>query len=120
MVSRLPRRTLDGADDAHIRAAAADMAVHRIDDLLPAGLGRLLEEGRRLHDLARLAVAALRDLLGDPRLLQRMVGIGRQALDRRHLAAGDVLQLRLARARGLAVDMNRARTALGDAAAELG
>ena len=36
------------------------------------------QQRRGRHDLARLAVAALRHLLGDPRLLQRVVAVGRR------------------------------------------
>src|SRR5690348_2585454 len=35
MASGLPRGALDGADDAQIGAAAADVAVHVLDDLRP-------------------------------------------------------------------------------------
>ena len=65
-------RALDRAVDALIGAAAADVAGHGGVDLRVGRLRRLGEERRRRHDLARLAVAALRHLLGDPRLLQRM------------------------------------------------
>ena len=75
MVSLL-RGALDGAHDARIGAAAADVAVHVRDDLLARRLLVLREQRRRLHDLAGLAVAALRHLLGDPRLLQRMAAVG--------------------------------------------
>src|SRR5262245_1765201 len=81
VMSGLPAGALDGGDDAVVGAAAADVAVHVLDDLGPARPGIGLEELGRLHDLARLAVAALRHLLGDPRLLQRMRRIVRQALD---------------------------------------
>ena len=70
---------------SNIGPAAADVAVHMLDDLLAGGLGIASEERRRLHDLPGLAIAALRHLLGDPGFLQRMAGVRRQALDRCHL-----------------------------------
>ena len=69
---RLCRGALDRADDAGMRAAAAEIVGERLLDL---GLARLLvlrEEGRRLHDHAVDAVAALRGLFVDEGLLHRM------------------------------------------------
>src|SRR5512145_307938 len=74
-MSGLLRRALDRGDDAVVGAAAADVAVHMTDDLGACGFGLRLEELGGLHDLPRLAVAALRHFLGDPRFLQGMRGI---------------------------------------------
>src|SRR5271155_5058526 len=71
MVLSLPH-ALNGGDDLTVSAAAADVAVHVGDDLFARRLGVLRQQVRRLHDLAGLAVAALRHLHGDPGLLQRM------------------------------------------------
>src|SRR5262249_46550181 len=74
-----------------------------------------------LHDLAGLAVAALRRLDVDPGLLERAQAAGRrQPLDRRDLLADDVLDLGPARAGRLAVDQDGAAAALADATAALG
>ena len=57
-----------------------------------SSLGRIAilgEQRRRLHDLAGLAVAALRHLLGDPGLLQRMLALGVETFDRGDLLAGE-------------------------------
>src|SRR5215213_7873335 len=78
---------LDGGDDAGVGAAAADVAVHVTEDLVAARAFVRGEELGGLHDLARLAVAALRHGLVDPRLLQRMRGGGREAFDRGHALA---------------------------------
>src|ERR1700730_7882536 len=83
-----------------------------------ARVGVLGEQGGRLHDLAGLAVAALRNLLGDPRLLQRMVALGAEAFDGGDLLAGDVAERSLAGSHGLAVDVNRTGAAQAGAAAE--
>src|SRR5574341_230324 len=113
-------RTLDRGDDLVVGAAAADIALHVLDDLRARGFLVLRQERGRGHDLARLAVAALRRLLGNPRFLQRMVGRGRQSFDGRDLLPGDRRDRRDARARRLAVDVHGAGAALGDAAPELG
>jgi hypothetical protein len=63
---------LDGGDDAMVGPAAADIAVHVGDDVGAAGLGILRQQLGRLHDLAGLAVAALRHFFHDPGLLQGM------------------------------------------------
>src|SRR5262244_1463173 len=72
----MAQAALDGRDDAVIGSAAADIVVHVGDDIGAGGLRVLCEKFRRLHDLARLAVAALRHLFHHPRLLQRMRGGG--------------------------------------------
>ena len=56
--------------DARIGHAAAEIAVHMRDDFILGRIGILRQQRGRLHDLAGLAVAALRNLLGDPGLLQ--------------------------------------------------
>ena len=70
--SALPRGALDRAHDALIGSAAADVGAHVLDDLGARRLRLLLEQVGRAHDLAGLAVAALRHLLGEPGLLQRV------------------------------------------------
>src|SRR6267143_2063215 len=113
------RRALDRGDDLVVGAAAAKIAVHVLHDLLSRRAFRPGKQRRRGHELARLAVAALRHLLGDPRLLQRVIAVGRKPLD-----GGDSLSLNRryrgdARSRRRAVDVHRACAALRDAAAEL-
>src|SRR6266571_5120630 len=65
------RRAMDGGPDALIRAAAADVG-HRRVDVGVARVRGLREQRGRGHDLARLAIAALRYVFRDPRLLHRM------------------------------------------------
>src|SRR6202051_396431 len=108
---------LDGAKDARIGAATADIAVHMANDVVTARILVGRKQRRGLHDLAGLAIAALRHLQVEPGLLQRMVAVGRQALD-----GGDVLARHhghrdLARAHRLAVEMHRAGAAHAGAAA---
>src|SRR5947209_3140580 len=118
-ISGLLRRALDGGDDAVVCAAAADVAVHVADDLVARGILVAGEELRGLHDLPRLAVAALRHLLGDPRRLQRMRAIGREPLDRHHVGAFHAADRGGARAHRLAIDVHGARAAERRTAAEL-
>src|SRR5262249_7294906 len=89
-----------------------------IDVLIGRGR-KVVDERHRLHDLARLAVAALRDLKLGPRLLHRMPALGIEPLDGRDLSAGDAGEGRYAGARRSAADMDRAGAAHPDAAAEL-
>src|SRR5262249_47932442 len=116
----LPARgALDGADDPAVGPAAAEIAVHRLHDLRTRGLRRLRQQGRGLHDLARLTVAALKHLLGDPRLLRRMTAIRRQAFDCRDPLAFDGLHPGHAGPHGLTVDVHGTGAAHRDAAAVL-
>src|SRR5690348_9245303 len=77
----LLRRALNGARDPDVGAAAADVRAHVFHDFVPARVALLFKQACGAHDLAGLAVAALRHLLRQPGLLQRMTGIRRQPLD---------------------------------------
>src|SRR5580704_14142372 len=107
----------DGAEDARIGPAAADIAVHVANDVVAARslVGR--QQCGGLHDLAGLAITALRHLQIEPGLLQWMVAIGRQALDGGDVPARHHRHRRLARAHRLAVEMHRAGAAHAGAAA---
>src|ERR1700752_4001435 len=96
---------LDGGGDALIAAAATDVAAHRVVDL---GLGRVLRRRQQrggLHDLAGLAITALRDIQSAQRFLYRVISGAIEALDRRHRAAGGVADGCGAGAGRLAVDV---------------
>src|SRR5256885_15592071 len=70
-------RILDRGADLVVRPAAADIAGHRLVDVLVArGLVRG-EQRHRAHDLAALAVAALRHVVLDPRRLHRFADAAR-------------------------------------------
>jgi len=110
---------LDGGGDALIAAAAADIAAHRTVDLV---FGRVLvrrDQCGGLHDLARLAIPALRDIQGAPCLLHRMIALGIEPLDGGHRTAGDIVYGGDAGAGGLAIDMDGAGAAQRHAAAVL-
>src|SRR5882672_1972200 len=118
--SRLDRGgAMDRLADFLVGPTATDIG-HRLVDL---GVGRrrgLLEQRYRSHDLARLAVAALRHLLFDPRLLHRMAAVGRNTFDRGHRILADHAHRHAGGAGRLAVDMDGAGAALLDAAAVFG
>src|SRR5712671_3325978 len=108
---------LDGGGDALIAAATANIAAHRVVDLV---LGRVLcrrKERCGLHDLADLTVAALRHVEGAPSLLDRVIAVAIEAFDRGHRAARDIIDGGDAGSGGFAVDMNGACAAERHAAA---
>ena len=110
---------LDRLADAHIGAAAADVARHRGVDIGIVGIGRRGEQRRGRHDLAGLAIAALHDFEVEPGLLHLGAG-GRRAdaFDGGDRAVADRADRQHAGAHRLAVDMHGAGAALRDAAAE--
>jgi hypothetical protein len=81
---------VDGVFDALVTAAAADVARHRFTYLVVGGFGILREKGGGLHDLAGLAVTALRHIDLTPSLLDGVVAGGMKAFDRRHFPAGRI------------------------------
>src|SRR6516165_9927651 len=110
-MSRSCSSRLDGGGDTLIAAAAADVPAHRAVDLL---LGRVLcrrKERCRLHDLAGLTIAALRDIQGAPRLLHRVIAVAVEPFDRRYRTTADITDGRSAGSGGFAVDMNGAGAA---------
>src|SRR5580704_1366890 len=89
--------------DALVGAAATDIG-HRLVDVLVGRLRGALEEGCRGHDLAGLAVAALRHVDRKPCLLHGMRARGREALDGDDLVGRlDVADPHRARPRHLAI-----------------
>src|SRR5438034_10767147 len=77
-----------------------------------------LEQCAHCHDHARLAVAALRDLMVDPGLLNRGKSALAKRFDRRDLSPDDGTDGSDATALDVAIDMHGACAALGNAAAE--
>lgn len=113
--SRL-RGSMDRLANARISAAAAQVAVHRRVDIGIGGLGLVLQKRRRRHDLACLAITALRHVVIDPRGLQRMqlAVLAGEAFDRRDLLICGGSDRNRAGANGCAVQVNGARAALSD------
>src|SRR5579863_5841104 len=100
---------LDGADDAEMSAAAADVAVQRSLDVGDRRVRVLVEQSLGAHHHAVHAIAALRRLFLDKRRLDRVrVSDAAQSFER-----GDALILRRRRrehagAHGVAIDEHRA------------
>src|ERR1017187_243385 len=104
-----------------MRAAAAQMRVERLADLRVGRVRGALEQSNRPHDHPRNAVAALRGLLVDERLLHRMQTPGaRQSLERHDAATDERVDARRARRGRLTVHQDGAGKALLESAAVLG
>src|SRR6267143_5892498 len=86
---RTVRRVLDSLADSHISAAATDVPRHGGVDIAIGRVGLGGEQCRCGHDLARLAIAALRYVQVDPGLLDLLAGgCGANGLDRGDALAG--------------------------------
>src|SRR3954464_5554055 len=82
------RRGVDGFPDLLESAATADVA-HRVVDIGVGRLGLVLEQRRGGHDHSRLAVAALRNVVLEPRLLH----LGQHAVGGETFDGGDLFSL---------------------------
>src|ERR1700730_7077384 len=88
-----------GTDDTGIGGAAAQVAVHSLDDLLIARARVCRQQRGGLHNLPGLAVTALGDLLLDPGLLHGMDIGGIETFD-----GGDARALKLTDGNGTGTD----------------
>src|SRR5690242_19375692 len=77
-MSRSPSRRGDRRDDVGIGAAPAEVAAHRLADLVVGLRAALAEHRDRAHDLPRRAVAALEAVVRDERLLHRVQRLARR------------------------------------------
>src|SRR5688572_20935412 len=111
---------MDGSTDAHVGSTATDVPGHCFVDVRITGLRGGREQGRRLHDLAGLAVAALGYVVGLPGTLHRVRAVVAQALDGDDLAPLGGGHRSDAGANRLAVQMDGACATRRDAAGELG
>src|ERR1700760_3120621 len=116
-MSRPLRSRADRGVDALVATAAADIAEHGVVDLGLGRRGSFREQRRGLHDLAALAVAALRDADIAPGDLHRMLAGRMEAFDRGDGLAVDVGHRNAAGADGVAVEMHGAGAAERPAAA---
>ena len=103
---------------SHIAHAAAEIAVHVCDEFGLGGIGVLGEQRGRLHDLPGLAVATLRNLLGDPGALQRVLALGIQTFDGGDLFARGLRHGGLAGAHRLTVEVDSTGATQAGAATE--
>jgi len=102
-----------------VGSAAAYVATEDLVDIGIGWLRFLLQERRRGHDLAGLAVAALGHVVLDPSFLQRMVAVLGEALNGGHGLCADVTYGDLAALHLLAVEENGASAASADPASIL-
>src|SRR5580692_558438 len=112
--------SMDRGSHILIRSAAADIEFHDFIDIGVGGSGVLREQRCGAHDLAGLAVAALRNVLLDPGLLDGMIAVGGKAFDGDDALACDGRYLHSAGARRGAIYVDRACAAQRHAAAEFG
>ena len=109
---------MDGFANALVGAAAADVAAHEVVDVGIGGIGFFCEQRDGRHDLSRLAVAALRDVFGNPGLLDGMQAFGGNSFNCGDFLSGDAADLSDAGASGFSIDVNGAGAAERHAAAE--
>ena len=114
-----PRSSLDRGKNSGVITSAAEIAVHCVVDLSVRGLRRLLEQSRRLHDLARLAISTLRDVVLFPSDLQGMGRVRAEPFDGGYLLSSDCAYWGDAASDCFAVEMDCARAAQSHAATEL-
>ena len=111
---------MDCATNARVHAAPTDVG-HRPVDVFVSRLTLVTQQGDRGHDLSRLAVAALRYVLLDPRDLNGMsLFLAGKPLDGDDVEFRDLTQSQPARPYHLPVEVNSASPALGNAAPVLG
>ena len=119
-LARTPGRLAHGRADPGVGAAATEVAGERLIDLRVGRPGPLPQQRRGRHDLPGLAEAALRDAELHPRALQRVLTVGREALDGGHGPPLGAPQRRHAGPHRLAVEVHGARAAERLAAPVLG
>lgn len=111
---------LDGGANALIGSAATDIPSHGAVNVLVGRLWVGLQQRDGLHDLPRLAVAALRNVELDPGLLNGVKTVRAYSFDGDDFRAVHGAQRSDARADGLAIPVDSAGAAQGHTAAELG
>src|SRR5712691_8812718 len=108
----------DGGTNPGIASAAADIARHGCVDLGITRPRGVREQRRGGHDLAALAIAALRHVQGQPFLLNPLSDFGpANSLDGGNGQVAHGVQPHLAGSRRRAIRMHGASSALADAAA---
>src|SRR5664279_5261994 len=113
-------RKLDGLFYSNVCHASANTSGHDRVDVTIGGIGIVSQQRRCLHDLSRLAIAALRNLQLKPRGLERMLALGIEPLDGGHLGSRDCAYRSDTGSRGAPLDMNSAGAAETNPAAEFG
>src|SRR5215472_137642 len=100
--------------NAVVRSAATDIPRQSVINLAVAGVRIGRKEHRRSHDLPGLAIAALRHLLHQPRLLDRMTAVFGKPFNRRDTLSGRTRNQDLTRADRIPLQNYSASAALAD------
>src|SRR4029077_10364700 len=112
------RCQFDRLADSNVGHAAANTASHHRVEVLVGRIREVLEQRGGLHDLSRLAVAALRNLQLEPRGLQWMFALWIETFNRRDPCSRDRTNRRNAGARCASFHMHGASAAKTDSATE--
>src|SRR5262245_40600255 len=116
--SHFRRSEFDRPADADIGHASAQVTAHDGVDVLVGRVGKILEQCCGLHDLSGLAIPALRCLRLNPGLLQWMLTVRVEPLDRRDRRVRHRAERRDAGADRASINVHRACAAHADATAE--
>src|SRR5438128_5137174 len=111
---------MDLAPDSRISPTAANVAGQRLVDVLVRRIRNFFEEHRCAHNLSRLAIPALRHVYFKPGALQGMAQAGRESLDSGDFFSCSPRYRSHTRAHRLAINMDRAGSALSHTTAVLG
>src|SRR5580693_2215113 len=114
--SHLRRCQFNCLADSNVGHAAANTARHHRVNVAVTGIGKIFQQRGCLHDLSRLAIAALGNLQLKPRGLQWMPALRIEAFNRRDLCPGDRANRGNAGSRCASFDMHRASTTKTDSA----
>src|SRR5579859_2310325 len=109
---------MDRLPNSFIGAASAEVAVHGLRDLVVGRIRCLRQQRGRRHNLAGLAVSALRDLFGNPRLLQHVQAVGTEAFDRSYALACGLRYRSRARTDRISIKVNGASPTQSSAASK--
>lgn len=117
--SHCTRGAVNGATNTIVGATPAQIGDGRVD--VSIGWARVgFQQGSSGHDHARLAISALRDLFGDPRLLHWVAAVTRKGFDRRDEGPLGLRDRDLATSHRAPIDVDSARAAIARAAAVFG
>jgi len=111
---------MHGLSNPMIRAAPADVPLHRRVNISIARFRILRQKRHGRHDLSGLTVPTLRDVHFDPGTLHRMAAVRRKTLNRRDFLPDHRRSRSDARSRGFSIDVHGAGAAQSHAAAKLG
>src|SRR2546430_8305498 len=112
-------RAMNGAPDTLVSTTTANVPGHEICDLLVGRVWSFLQHRCGRHYLPALAVAALRNIFRDPRLLKWMQAVHAQPFNRGDVFAGNLRNRRDARTGERTVDVHTARATQSSAAPKL-